>query len=323
MYTGRGASSGSMHIGHMTPFVFCKYLQDCFDCPLVIQLTDDEKYYFKDITYEQSQKYAFENARDIIAVGFDLKKTFIFQNTLYMGTMYKNVVRIARHINLTTIRSVFGFKNEDNVGRFFFPSIQAAPCFSSSFPHIFGSREDIPCLIPCAIDQDPFFRVTRDVAPKLRCPKPCLIHSIFFPALQGPASKMSASNELSSIFMDDTPKQIKKKINNAFSGGRDTKEEHELYGGNPDIDVAFQYLTFFLDDDEELLHIRKEYTAGRLLSGHLKARCIEVLQGFVDEFKSRRAQVTDDLVREFMNPHREFEFHVLPTTSMQSLSIEK
>lgn len=43
----------------------------------------------------------------------------------------------------------------------------------------------------------------------------------------------------------------------AFSGGKDTVEEHREKGGNCDVDVSFQYLTFFLDDDEELEQIRK------------------------------------------------------------------
>ena len=29
-------------------------------------------------------------------------------------------------------------------------------------------------------------------------------------------------------------------------------EEHRRLGGNPDVDVSYQYLTFMLDDDEEL-----------------------------------------------------------------------
>lgn len=39
LYTGRGPSSDSMHLGHMIPFIFTQWLQDVFDCPLVIQLT--------------------------------------------------------------------------------------------------------------------------------------------------------------------------------------------------------------------------------------------------------------------------------------------
>ncbi len=41
------------------------------------------------------------------------------------------------------------------------PSPQAAPSFADSFPHIYGTRKDVKCLIPCAIDQDPYFRMTR------------------------------------------------------------------------------------------------------------------------------------------------------------------
>ena len=63
---------------------------------------------------------------------------------------------------------------------------------------------------------------------------------------------MSASDTNSSIYMTDTPAQIKNKVNkHGFSGGQETVEEHRRLGGNPDVDVAYQYLGFFLDDDEE------------------------------------------------------------------------
>jgi len=56
--------------------------------------------------------------------------------------------------------------------------------------------------------------------------------------------------------MTDTANQIKNKINkHGFSGGRDTEEEHRRYGGNPDVDVAFQYLRFFEEDDEVIAKI--------------------------------------------------------------------
>ena len=69
---------------------------------------------------------------------------------------------------------------------------------------------------------------------------------------------MSASDPTSSIFLTDTPKEIEQKINKyAFSGGCDTKEEHEKHGGNTDVDVSYQYLTFFMEDDERLAEIKK------------------------------------------------------------------
>jgi len=102
--------------------------------------------------------------------------------------------------------------SSDNIGKIHFCAIQAAPSFSNSFPQIFGTKSDIPSLIPCAIDQDAYFRLTRDVAHKLKYPKPALIHSKFIPSLGGAQSKMSASVETSSIFMSDSLKKITTKV---------------------------------------------------------------------------------------------------------------
>lgn len=60
--------------------------------------------------------------------------------------------------------------------------------------------------------QDPYFRMTRDVAPKLGFQKPALLHATFLPALQGAQTKMSASDPNTAIFLTDTPKQIKNKV---------------------------------------------------------------------------------------------------------------
>ncbi|KAM5542638.1 hypothetical protein V8D89_003599 [Ganoderma adspersum] len=310
LYTGRGPSSDSMHLGHMVPFVFTKWLQDVFDVPLVVQLTDDEKFLFKhELKVEQTYEFAKRNARDIIAVGFKLEKTFIFSDYDFVGgAFYRNVSKISRQITINQAKATFGFNDSDNIGKIHFASIQAAPSFSNSFPQIFGSASNIPCLIPCAIDQDPYFRLTRDVAAKLKYPKPALIHAKFFPALQGPQTKMSASDVNSSIYMNDTPNQIKNKVNkHGFSGGQETVEEHRRLGGNPDVDVAYQYLGFFLDDDEELKSMGEEYRAGRLLTGELKGKCIKILQDFVKDFQDRRAAVTEDDIKAFMDGSRKIE----------------
>ncbi|XP_036397987.1 tryptophan--tRNA ligase, cytoplasmic [Megalops cyprinoides] len=308
LYTGRGPSSEAMHVGHLIPFIFTKWLQDVFDIPLVIQLTDDEKYLWKDLSLEESHRYAVENAKDIIACGFDVNKTFIFSDLDYMGMspgFYRNVVKIQKHVTFNQVKGIFGFTDSDCIGKISFPAIQAAPSFSTSFPQIFNGRKDVQCLIPCAIDQDPYFRMTRDVAPRIGYPKPALLHSTFFPALQGAQTKMSASDPNSSIFLTDTAKQIKNKINkHAFSGGKDTIEEHRKYGGNTEVDVSFMYLTFFLEDDEQLEKIRQDYSSGALLTGELKKHLIETLQPMITSHQERRKQVTDEIVQQFMTPRR-------------------
>jgi len=313
LYTGRGPSSTAMHLGHLVPFIMTKWLQDTFDVPLVIQLTDDEKFLWKNLELEECEKLAKENTKDIIACGFDVNKTFIFSDLNYIPSskaFYWNMKRIEKAVTYNQVKGIFGFGDSDCMGKISFPAIQAAPSFSGSFPHIFNGNLDIPCLIPCAIDQDPYFRMTRDCAPKIKPPglpkgakglhKPALIHSVFFPALQGAQTKMSASDATSSIFLTDTPNEIKKKINKyAFSGGQVDVETHRKLGGNTETDIAYQYLKFFLDDDAEVEEIGEKYRKGELLTGEVKARIIQVLQELVAEHQGRRENATQEVVDEF------------------------
>jgi len=303
LYTGRGPSAG-LHLGHLIPFLFTKWLQEAFDVPLVIQLTDDEKFLWKDLKLPDAKRLAVENAKDIIALGFDVEKTFIFSDFGTVGgKFYENMVDVMKHVTFNQVKGIFGFDGSSNIGKIMFPAVQATPSFSSSFPHIFGEKKDVACLIPCAIDQDPYFRMTRDVAPTLKFRKPALIHSTFIPSLQGAKTKMSASDETSSIYLTDTPKQIKTKINkHAFSGGRDTEQEHREKGGDCDVDISFQYLTFFLEDDERLEQIRQDYTSGKLLTGFLKKELIDLLTPLITGIQERRKGVTDEMVAEFMRP---------------------
>ncbi|KAI9502577.1 tryptophan--tRNA ligase, cytoplasmic [Coemansia spiralis] len=293
LYTGRGPSRGHMHLGHMMPFIFCKWLQDVFD------------FLFKEgLSVEETYQNSLNTVREIAAVGFKPEKTFIFSNLDYMGgAFYRNILQISRCITFNQAKAVFGFDASTSIGRIHFPGIQAAPAFCSTFPEIFGNRKDVPCLIPCGIDQDPYFRLTRDISQRLKHKKPSLIHGRFLPALQGTGSKMSSSVDSSAIFMDDTPAKIKNKINRyAFSGGQTSLEEHRKYGGNPDIDVPYLYLTYFVDDDKELADLAEGYKKGEITSGEMKARCIKELQDFVGAFQERERAITEENVNKFMDP---------------------
>ena len=70
--------------------------------------------------------------------------------------MYRNVVKIQKCVTASQVKGIFGFGMSDNIGKYAYPAIQAAPSFSTSFPHIFGEEKSYHCLIPCAIDQVAF-----------------------------------------------------------------------------------------------------------------------------------------------------------------------
>lgn len=301
LYTGRGPSSEALHVGHLIPFMFARWLQQAFQVHIVIQLTDDEKFLWKDLTVEESQRLARENCKDIIACGFDAQKTFIFTDFGYMGHMYPNVVRIQRCVPMNQVRGIFGLSGEDSIGKIAFPAVQAAPALSTTFPHLFGDRKDVRCLVPCAIDQDPYFRMARDCAPRLGHPKPALIESTFLSGLRGLDGKMSASDPSNVVFLSDTPQQIRAKVNrHAFTGGGATLEEHRKHGARLEVDVPWQWLNVFMEDSKRLEHIGNEYGSGRMLTGEVKVELANVLIQVVERHKAARAAVTDEVVDAFM-----------------------
>ena len=131
LYTGRGPSTEHMHLGHLVPFLFTKYLQDIFQCELFIQITDDEKFLFKqEHNLKDYYKMALENIKDIIACGFNPDLTYIFIDTDIMSStkeFYSNTLRIMQKLHYNQLKATFGFKDNDNIGKSFFPAVQMVP----------------------------------------------------------------------------------------------------------------------------------------------------------------------------------------------------
>ena len=90
----------------------------------------------------------------------------------------------------------------------------------------------------------------------------------------------------------------------AFSGGGATVEEHRAKGGDCDVDISYQYLSFFQEDDDKLESIRKAYSSGEMLTGELKKELIVILQKLVAEHQERRKTITDADVFEYMKPRK-------------------
>ena len=285
LYTGRGPS-GNMHLGHLLPFMFTKWLQEKFDVDLLIQITDDEKYLFRDIPEAEIRTITRNNILDILSLGFKPEKTHIIIDSEQAGILYNQAVRVSRHITASTAKAVFGFTDSDSIGKYFFTSIQAVPAFLLSAL----SGRNIRCLIPYAIDQDPHFKVARDVIPKLGYEKPSSIISKFIPSLKG-GGKMSSSDINSGIYLDDSPKVVRKKLMKyAFSGGRETAEEQRKYGANPDIDFAFNIYRMLERDQGKVDGVYAKYKGGEILSGEMKQLAADTISNFLETLKPVREQ---------------------------------
>ena len=290
LYTGRGPS-GSIHMGHLLPWIFTKYLQEKFDVNLIFQITDDEKFLYNDEkSFQDVSKYTTENIYDIIAVGFDPKKTKILIDTKDIKRIYPIALEIAKRITFSTVKAVFGFQNSTNIGMIGFPPIQAAPCF---LPSVIEGKPT-PVLIPAAIDQDPYWRVTRDIAEKIGYPKPTQIHSKFLPGL-GMQGKMSSSIPETAIFTTDTEEAIDKKISNTFTGGQPTVDLQRKLGANFNICPVFWYLRYFFDTEKESDERARKCRAGELLCGECKCNLKDATKPFIADFKKKREKAKDQV----------------------------
>lgn len=295
LYTGR-APSGSMHLGHLIPFMMLKWLQEKFHAEVLIQIPDEEKFLAKDgLTLEGIHDTAMDDVLNILALGFKPKRTKIFFDTEYASTLYKQAVRVAKRITLSTVKDAFGFGNETNIGLIFYTSMQAVPAFLKSVE----AGHNVPCLIPLAIDQDVHFRVARDVIDKLGYYKPSIIHSKFLPGLNGSA-KMSASDPNDAIYLNDTPEIVNKKIGRAFTGQQATAELQRKYGGNPDVCVVCQYYKYFFEpDDKKLEKILEAERSGTILAGEHKADLAKRINEFLRKHRMKK-EVLKNKLDDFM-----------------------
>jgi tryptophanyl-tRNA synthetase len=291
LYTGRGPS-GPVHIGHLVPWIFTKYLQEKFKTRLYFQMTDDEKFLIEDkLSLEDTIGFGRDNALDLIALGFKPEDTFIIYDVEDMDLLYDLALNVAKRTTYSMARATFGFTESTNIGWIFWPAVQAVPCFV----HAKLTGENVPALIPAAIDQDPYWRITRDVAPKLGYYKPAQIHCRFLPGL-GTGGKMSASSPETSIYTTDTPEVVKRKIWNAFTGGKPSIAEQKKLGGNPEVCIVFQYLfTLFEEDDKKLVERKRKCKSGETLCGHCKTELTERVNNFLVDHQRKREKAKNVL----------------------------
>lgn len=296
--TGVGPS-GPMHLGHAPVFYFARYLQRECGAHVYIPLSDDEKLWTRDQTLAETRKFTRENLRDILAVGFDPERTRILVDTADSDITYPLATAFATAVTTATREAVYG--TAANIGASFYPAMQIAHLLLPQLARECGPHAT---TVPVAIDQDPHVRVCRDVAGKDHHPveKPGAILSQFLPALDG-GEKSSASTSVPMIRLNDDPERARELLlQYAHSGGQASVEAHRKHGGDPEVDVAFQYLRLFFEPDETVLErLRRAYRAGDLLTGDLKAHAADRIGEFLREHQVRRP--TDDDLTAILKPY--------------------
>lgn len=295
--------TGRFHIGHMTiakQFIFYQKL----GAKIYIAVADLEAYNSRGQSLEESKKNAIEDyLLNYIALGLKPKNVdFYFQSDRSSdgkkaSAYYRLQNLLAKHATFNEFKAVYG---EISPGKMVSSLLQASDMLH---PQLHEFEGKMPVLVPVGIDQDPHLRLARDMSQRIKNPSFLQISStynIFIPGLGG--GKMSSSDSNSFISLTDSPKEVETKIKKyAFSGGRDTLEEHRKLGGNPDVEVSFQYLKFlFEEDDKKLMKIHDEYKSGKMTTGELKAITIEKINKFLKAHQEKREKARKE-VDKFLN----------------------
>ena len=285
--------SGKFHFGHMIlaqQMIFYQKL----GARIYIAVADLEAYNTRQKSLEELRKIAIDQyLLNYVALGLNLNKCdFYFQSERSNDGKKSNAYyclasNFSRYATFNEFRGVYG---EISPGKMTSSLLQAADMYHPQLLEFEG--KPIVTFIPVGIDQDPHIRIARDMANRNKDHKFIPISStyhLFLPGLKGDG-KMSSSDETSFIAMTDSPKEVEKKIKKyAFSGGQDTIEEHRKKGGNPDIDISFQYLKIFFEpDDKKLAEIYDKYKSGEMLTSELKEILIGKINAFLKEHQKKR-----------------------------------
>jgi len=291
--------SGKFHLGHMLIAKQIIFYQS-LGAKIYLCVADLEAYNSRDKNLKELREIAIDQyLLNYIALGLSPKNCeFYFQSerskdAKKSNAYYRLASNFSRYATFNEFKAIYG---EISPAKINASLLQAADMFHAQLPEF---ESPCPILVPVGIDQDPHLRIARDIGTRYKDNKLIQLSStynLFLPALSG-EGKMSSSNENSYIAMTDSPEEVKKKINKyAFSGGQATIDEHRKKGGNPDIDVSFQYLKMFFEpDDKKLQKIHDDYKSGKLLTGELKAILIEKINSFLKEHQKKREQAKKEI----------------------------
>ncbi len=292
--------TGKFHIGHMIVIQQMVFYQK-LGAKIYVAIADLEAYNARGQSLEESRRIAVEEyIPNFIALGLNLSKCEIYfqsersKDSRKSNAYYRLQNILAKYVSFNEFKAVYG---EISPGKMLSALLQVSDMLHPQLKEFEGK---IPVLVPVGIDQDPHLRLARDISNRAKkFAQLSSSYNMFAPGLGG--GKMSASKSNTCIFLSDSPKEVENKIKRyAFSGGQPTIEEHRKKGGNPDVDISFQYLKFFFEsNDEKLKKIEQDYRSGKLSTGELKEYTIKKINIFLAEHQKKR-EAAKKLVNKFI-----------------------
>ena len=264
---------------------------------------------------EKIRQNIIEVALDYLSAGLDPEKVTIFIQSQVpelceLAFYYMNLVSVQRLQRNPTVKQEIqlrGFSdNEDEqnkkgipVGFFTYPISQAS---------------DITAVrattVPVGVDQAPMIEQTREIVHKfnsvygetLVTPEMLLPENAVCMRLPGTDGKAKMSKSLGNcIYLSDTTKEIKKKVNSMFTDPEHLQIEDP---GHVEGNVVFTYLDAFCKDEHfakflpdyaNLDQMKAHYERGGLGDGTCKKFLFNIMEEMLQPIRERRAQYEQDI----------------------------
>ena len=280
--------SGRMHLGHKLVVDQLIWYQE-HGAELFLCVADLEAHSTRKVTLAEARKIAIdEYLTNFQALGLDLKRCNLYFQS--QSDAVRNLAfTLGTKVNFSMLKAIYGFAGATSAAHMFYPMIDISDILHPQLEEFGGPR---PTVIPVGIDQDPHLRLARDVAARFKDDYKFVAPSSTYHRLMWGLSggeKMSSSDPETAIFLTDTPKDIDRKIRDAFTGGQPTAEEQRELGGAPDRCVVYELCVYHLMlDDTELLELREACKAGKIICGECKANVVKLLKKFLATHAKRR-----------------------------------
>jgi len=282
--------SGRMHLGHKLVvdqlIWYQKHGADIFLC-----VADLEAHTTRKLTLEQTRKIAIEEYLvNFQALGLDLRKCNLYFQS--QSDAVRNLAfTLGTKINYSMLKAIYGFGGTTSASHMFYPTIDISDILHPQLKEFGGPR---PSVIPVGVDQDPHLRLARDIAARFKDDykfvAPSSTYHRLMWGLDG-GDKMSSSKPETAIFLTDTPKDAELKIKDAFTGGQPTASEQRELGGDPSRCVIYEMCVYHLMmDDTELLQMREECKAGKIICGECKKKALDLLKKFLSDHAKKRKE---------------------------------
>jgi len=285
--------TGDFHLGSLLTAKEIVYFQKLGGLA-VYCIADIEAYEDNGMPFEVSKEIAVSNIADILALGFDPKRGYIYRQS--RERRVKDLAYLfGRGVTLATMTAIYG---DRHFGLYMSALIQVADILLPQLKDFDGPK---PTLIPVGIDQDPHIRFARDVAHRFReslgfIPPAAIYHKIMR-GLDG-SPKMSKRSPLSYFTLNEDLDSVRWKLANAYTGGRATAKEQRELGGIPELCCIYELCAFhFVEDDSKLVEMYRRCKAGDVLCGECKAEVEEIVLGSLRRHQERRRSFIDEALR--------------------------